>query len=365
MKKNRIIFFAIWILSLIGVSFYGGTVSYSLFIFFTAIPVVSFLYLIYVFFTYRIYQEIGTRNLIANKSVPYYITLQNEYPVLFSSIRLSLYSSFSRIEGLDDDAEYELSPKDGIRLETRLICRYRGEYEVGVKKITIIDPFRLIRLSFKNPEPLRVIVKPELIHDASAAESLSAVSFPKASDITDMPDVVVRDYIPGDSIGRINWKVSARMDTLLVRKDTGEGKNGMILIPDTCRYTDDIYEYIPSENEVIKTVLLLTLYYLKQSNPVYLLALQKNGLICITANSENEFLSYYENVSGIIFEKDLSPDAFISALSGNEAYLSENNVTVITPEIADADERPDLLTQYLKKTGKNVSIYRTGGEKHE
>ncbi len=346
----------IWILSLIGVSFYGGTVSYSLFIMFTAIPIVSFLYLIYVFFTYRIYQEIGTRNLYANKSIPYYITLQNEFPVLFCSIRLSLYSSFSGIEGLNDDEEYELPPGEGIRLETRLICRYRGEYEVGVKRITLTDPLRLIRISFNNPEPLRVIVKPEIIHDPLSQEGISSDTLPVISDTPDMPDVIVRDYSPGDTLSRINWKISARMDTLLVRRDTGEGKNGMILIPDTCRYTDDIYEYIPSENEIIRSILTLTLYYLRQNEPVYLLALQKNGLMYITVNSQNEFTYYYDKVSEMTFDKDFSAGSFIFSLGGNEALLSENNLTVITSK---NDGNTDILSDHLRKAGKNVSIFRT------
>ena len=45
MRRNRIIWFCLWILSLVGISFYGGIISYGFFIAVTITPVFSLFYL--------------------------------------------------------------------------------------------------------------------------------------------------------------------------------------------------------------------------------------------------------------------------------------------------------------------------------
>ena len=54
MKRNRLIFLILWILSLVGISFFGGPVSYGFFTVFTLIPVICLFYLVLVYFFFHI-----------------------------------------------------------------------------------------------------------------------------------------------------------------------------------------------------------------------------------------------------------------------------------------------------------------------
>ncbi|MDE6750325.1 MAG: hypothetical protein K2K21_14875, partial [Lachnospiraceae bacterium] len=67
MKMHRFIFAFCWILSLTAISFYGGTVSYGIFFALTLIPFISFFYIVCVWFRYKVYQEIGTRNIVCGQ----------------------------------------------------------------------------------------------------------------------------------------------------------------------------------------------------------------------------------------------------------------------------------------------------------
>ena len=49
MKWRRGIVFLLWILSLVGISFFGGTISYGFFWAITFIPVISIVYLLFVY----------------------------------------------------------------------------------------------------------------------------------------------------------------------------------------------------------------------------------------------------------------------------------------------------------------------------
>ena len=110
MKTRRLIFSGLWLLSLGAISFYGGAVSYSLFWGFTLIPVISLLYLICVYFQLKILQQIENRNMVCLQPVPYSFVLQNEGFCPFASISVNLFSSFSTVEALPGDKEYELLP---------------------------------------------------------------------------------------------------------------------------------------------------------------------------------------------------------------------------------------------------------------
>lgn len=356
MWRNRIIFIILWILSVVGISLFGGPVSYGLFWLLTSIPVVSLAYLLFVLATYRIYQEIGTKNPVANHKIPYYITLQNEMPILFAGIRVMFYSSFSDIEGVTDDYEYELSPKSGIKLETDLICKYRGEYEVGIKRIILTDFFRLFRFSFKNPEPLRVIVKPNLVSlESISAGVLAEEHLREARKNVTRPDVITREYIAGDSIRKINWKATASSDKLLVRRDEGEEKRGILLLPDTCRYSNDEHDYIPAENRVLELILALSLYYVKQGIPVRMLALQKNGeFLYHTVDNESSFEKFYSTVSDIYFDDRFTADELALSLAGMGVTAEESNAVVI---VGNEDAHAGKLINFLETSGVTVNTY--------
>ena len=360
MIRNRIIFGILWVLSVVGISFYGGPVSYGLFLMMTFIPVISLINIFYVFFSYRIYQEIGSKNLTADQGVPYYITLQNEKKLLFSSIRVRFYSSFSEIEGIKGGEEYEMAPGEGIRLETQLICKYRGEYLVGVKKILITDMFRLFCISFNNSEPLRVVVKPDMSKIKSLKELFPIEEITENRDMKDSLDVISRAYYPGDDPKRINWKQSAGMDELYVRNETGEEKKGIVIIPDTCRYSKDEHDYIPVEDSILRAVLSISRYYSGLHIPVTLAAIQNGAsVIHFTAHSDNGFLPYYENVSGIMFDKNNTDDKASLLLPGSEIIRGENNIIIVrSGRFKDAGKLPG----FLENMGKSVKVVFAGRE---
>ena len=146
MRRNRIIWLCLWVLSLVGISFRGGAVSYGFFAVLTLVPIISLLYLLAVYILFHVYQKVEQRYASVNEPVRYHFSLVNEYPLLFCGIRVNFFSSFSTITGLDSETEYELQPHTRIEKETNLICKYRGEYEVGIKEIEIQDFFRLFRI---------------------------------------------------------------------------------------------------------------------------------------------------------------------------------------------------------------------------
>mgnify|MGYP006334952541 FL=1 len=98
LAKRRWILFGVWILSLVGISFYGGAVSYGFFFGVTLIPLISLAYLLSVYIFFRIYQKVESRDMVCGQPAPYFFILQNDSVIPFSGVSVKLFSSFSFVE---------------------------------------------------------------------------------------------------------------------------------------------------------------------------------------------------------------------------------------------------------------------------
>lgn len=308
-NKKLALLVVLFLLSLIGISFYGGPVTYGFFGVVVMIVPVMYLYILCVIFSLKVYQRPDGRSMVCGESADFYITLQNEGWFSFSSLRIIFYSSFSTIIGLEDDIIYELPPHSSVQKRTQLLCRYRGEYKVGIKKIVVQDFLGIFSFTYEIKEPLSVIVAPairpldELHHvipdpDADQERKMRA----------DRPDLIVREYVPGDELRMLNWKATAVMQKLMVREKTGEEKNKVAILMEAARYGRETEEYLPPENKLIECVLALTLYYMEhgiRTDVIY----RTERLCCQTVETVGDFETLYDIMCGYRFREEADTGA--------------------------------------------------------
>lgn len=305
MKTRRWVLFGLWVLSLLTISFYGGAISYGFFFGVTLIPVVSAVYLLAVYLRFKIYQKLEGRNVVCGQPVPYFFVLQNDDYFAFTSVSVRLFSSLSYVEELPDGIEYELLPGDKFTYETKLICKYRGEYEVGVKKIVITDFLRLFQISYRVPETIKALVLPKIVRvsELHCIEDVFALMQREAYTAQTEADVVVRDYMPGDALKQIHWKATAREQKLKVRNRTGEEKAGITILCDTKRYARDIREYLPLENKMLEVLLAIGIF-LAERNMVYDVCYGQHGMVRRRVQGLKDFDAFYQQVSKIEFVQE-------------------------------------------------------------
>lgn len=331
MWRNRIIWIALWLLSLVAITFYGGSISYGFFYTMTLIPVFSLLYLLYIYVFFRIYQNTGGRDFVVNDAIPYSFKLINEYHLPFAGIKVQFFSPFSTINELSDQTEYELMPGSGITRETTLVCHYRGDYEIGIKEVIVTDYFRLFSITYKNNECKRVTVKPQLVRLKSLGNVQMHVndSMVKA----DKLDIVSREYMLGDDVRFINWSQSARTGTLMTREKIGEEGTGVALIMDACRYSQDQYEYLPVENKVLELTIAIAMFFCEKHIGVteWHVGRQSEGLYKQYVHSSQQFTSFYSNLSSVHFDADNTQEVLFDQLMRNEEVLTSAIVYMVIP----------------------------------
>lgn len=304
-RLRRWALLGLWLLSLPVISFYGGAVSYGFFFGVTLIPVVSAVYLLAVYLRFKIYQKLESRNVVCGQPVPYFFVLQNDDYFAFTSVGVRLFSSFSYVEKLPDGTSYELLPGDKYTFETKLVCKYRGEYEVGVKEIVITDFLRLFQISYRVPETIKALVLPRVVRvdELQCIADIADLLQRETYRVQTQADVVVRDYVAGDALKQIHWKATARAQALKVRNRTGEEKTGIAILCDTKRYSGDNREYLPLENKMLEVLLALTVYF-AQRNMACDICYGQRGMVRCHVQDLQDFDAFYRQASGIDFAKE-------------------------------------------------------------
>ena len=128
-------------------------------------------------------------------------------------------------------------PPGGSRVRQLLNSRYVGRVEARIEDFVVYDLFHLFCLRGGDGADANVIVWPAF-SEASDEEIRSCVAdFPEEYELkkrgTDYnPDYEVREYIQGDELKSVHWKLSAKKDELMVRERLSQGREKInILLP--------------------------------------------------------------------------------------------------------------------------------------
>ena len=358
MKRNRIIYFILCVGAVVLASFYGGPVSYSILFGLLFVALISYAYLLVVYLFFKLYQVVQGKHITACEPVPYYFVLQNEYLLNFCRIKTKMYSTFSYVEKMPEDKEYELLPNESARYDTKLICRYRGEYKVGIKEITITDFLRLFTVTYRVPEPIGVVVSPRIIpiRTIRIENDPAQNSYRENTHMSTDYDAAVREYVPGDPLKGVHRKLSAKTGKLMSRLTYGEEKQGISIFLDTDRISSDEYEFIPVENKCLEIVLALTNYYAGFSIPG-LLRYYVHGSGELKCSGLHEMETFAAGVSAIQFRSTGEPGTAAKLMLSDSAFRSCMVAFIV---VMNAGKELNEALSELSLSGVKSVVYYVG-----
>ena len=349
-------------MSLAAVSFYGGAVSYGMFFAMTLLPVISLLYIACVSVRFKIYQELGNRSMVCGQPEPYFFVLQNEDYFAFASVSVSFFSDFSWIEGLPENAEHMLLPGDKFAYETKLTCKYRGEYEVGVKETAVTDFFRLFCVKYASPGRIKALVLPRIVRLTGLQGILDIPALLQRENMAGTePDIAVRDYAEGDSLNQIHWKATAREGKLKIRVRKGEEKSGIAVLCETKRFGKKPMEYLPLENKLLEALLALGFFFAEKSMGISLFYGQK-GLTEQYIRGIEDYEAFYGQTAGLVFDEEENfQQTLESAMS--QGKLAESRLVFCVLHELNADIL--AAAERLETAGSFVVIYVISDQEQE
>ncbi len=204
-----------------------------LFIFILFLPLISLLAALPVCLTLRYEMQIAD-DIVPKGSCTVSFTANNKtlFPCAAVRFRMSRRNALGRAEGQyldasEDAVRFSLAPRRPFTLQLPVKMAYCGRVDFTVLRVCVCDMLGLFCLPVpkKNGRYLTasVYVLPELQVRSIETDEAADLGMDSSTYSTEKPGndpseiFQLRDYRPGDARHSIHWKLSARMDRLIVR----------------------------------------------------------------------------------------------------------------------------------------------------
>lgn len=197
-----------------------------LFLTLAAMPVVMFLLLCYFYFTIK--AELISVVPIAGKNqmIPVSISIQN--PAIFPVTNLKIYLVYKNAYSSTSFRKEFMISLDGKAKTTfvfHIYSQYCGNIEINFKGLRVYDYVKLFSFRRKYNQELKVAVLPEFneLQDQAITRDQKRVIendqysiFKNGDDPTEV--FAIREYREGDLPKRIHWKLSNKLDRLMMKE---------------------------------------------------------------------------------------------------------------------------------------------------
>lgn len=129
--------------------------------------------------------------------------------------------------------------KSGYGLSFPVVATLPGLVKISVKSIKIKDLLGIFFFDKKDQVSGELAILPKILeeidYDATSLQSgmlESEESTKKGNDFSDVQEI--REYIPGDKLMSIHWKLSAKRDILMVKDRVSMSDRQLVVVPELC-----------------------------------------------------------------------------------------------------------------------------------
>ena len=113
-----------------------------------------------------------------------------------------------------------------------------GEVRIDCENVWFYDMFKLFRCRGKRPEQIRTVIYPKDVNVnvemnrnfVGVSQEEEMIQNRKGNDPSETFDI--REYVPGDDVRSIHWKLSSKTDTLILREASDPTHYQVVVMPD-------------------------------------------------------------------------------------------------------------------------------------
>jgi len=363
MKKSRISYLLILLLSVVYIYFDSGFLPYTIFYIVLLTPLVSILYFVVIYYTFRYSESLDKREYQKGEVLSYSLEIHNRSPFY-----IAYFTVFMQMEGqmLIKGMKTEhisLKPFSRQSFSFSVPILYRGKYKIGISRIEIRDFLNLVGFYYKPKVEKQISVFPRIL----PMEELNIpyirvleneyLSIDKNRGSTEISDI--RDYLYGDSLKKIHWKLSSKFNKWMIKETTASTEKEFWIIINLEKLSGDYEEILKLEDRTIEVFVSLARVFIR-SGVVLKVCFYKNEETCFTYSDMNGFKKLYDLFSFIPFDREVS---FIDEMSFfMESMREPKSVLLFTPVF---NERYLNCINKINAFGHDVSLFYCKAESGE
>jgi uncharacterized protein (DUF58 family) len=191
------------------------------------------------------------------------------FPCLDAVLNIEITNTFFESGGMKSFT-IPVRAAQGFTLTLPIVSDYPGIIRVYPKEIRIKDLMGFFRLKKLSDSAVEITVLPQIIGEISADKASlsqgmleSEESSKRGNDFSDVQEI--REYIPGDKLMSIHWKLSAKRDILMVKDRVSMSDRQMAVLPELSNQS------APDLNGVLATTYTLIMQLIADKTTVRLM----------------------------------------------------------------------------------------------
>lgn len=281
--------------------------------------------------------------------IEYKLTNMSVVPVFYVLMTFLVSKRLGEMEFPSETAFY--GPYQMITIRKNVTCRNRGYYTLGKLVVDIQDPLGLFtrQVVFDRAIDLTVYPKVHAIQkfDLPAKEFFGRVTVPMQTheDFTSMKSI--REYRVGDSMKKIHWKLSSKLDHPLVKEYDLSADTKVYMLVDG--YKDTIRpDQLDTQDGLVEVAISLIHYFLGYDISVSLVCNTLKRL-SIDGKDMARFGLFLEELTGYVPTGEQTFVEFLKAETNKLYYGS--TIIAVTDKLTD-----DLLYTVLGLKEKRFDV---------
>lgn len=355
MIKTKIIYFFIIIGTFLFAILYSDYFPLAIFIITLVLPII--LNIIIRIIKKSISLDIKSIDVVQNKNdgieVKLLIKNNSIFPAVNGELKLCYYNKFSGNKEIEY-INFPINSKETESINFKIKSKYCGKLIIEIQSLKIYDYLTFSSVKKKVNKSKEVIVLPQIYDinfssNSTNINSLDGEIFSKDKAGDDPSEVFnVREYVEGDKIQRIHWKLSSKVDNVMIKEYSQPIVNDSIIIVELCESENNINTI----QGIIETAISLSHMLLSYNYIHYICWYDKNKDFFnkIIINSEEDMLGVAcELLSLKPYTDDVLSLKHYNIEKGSEEYSRKFYVTSNIPKknIMDIKENENMDIFYL------------------
>ncbi len=238
MLRNQLIYLFLLIVLVLFYMLYRGALSLELLLLAIIMPILLFLCLLWQRCSISLKMKFNCHEIPCDSLFYCIVRIRNRCLIPLSNAMLTLsytHSFDTKYETIELHIPISAGNTEQIRFSFSV--PYCGRISIQAQNLYLYDPLHLFRMRISLKDSGNILIVPKLqpipydiLSDAWEADS-DQYSAEKSGD--DPSEIfAIRPYQPGDHCTRLHWKLSAKMDALLVKEYGLPINDDVILFPD-------------------------------------------------------------------------------------------------------------------------------------
>ena len=222
LKRQWVKFFLFLIVAFFISQSFFSNLSYIVLIFLVLLPVFSFLYMLVLASFVSCKLSVSKTIMRKGEKFSYTIEFHNQSFFMAPFVCAELILPDSKgIRIFRKRMIFPLLPFENRKIQTTVSFKYRGLYPIRIETVRLTDVFGLFALRIPCNRQYTILTLPNtsLSEIGKIADGTDNDTTTKktlfGNDKIEMTDV--RNYLPGDSLKLVHWKLSSRHDDMIVK----------------------------------------------------------------------------------------------------------------------------------------------------